>query len=106
MHDPSDVSLTCLNDTSWLVQESRHLSHPEFSRNTVQGFSAKRFQKCVHYPRDAGGASRDRTGDLLLAKQALSQLSYGPEGCLAGRGANGGSGRTRTTGLTLIRGAL
>ena len=24
------------------------------------------------------GASRDRTGDLLLAKQALFQLSYGP----------------------------
>jgi hypothetical protein len=24
------------------------------------------------------GASRDRTGDLLLAKQALSHLSYGP----------------------------
>ena len=27
---------------------------------------------------DAGGANRDRTDDLLLAKQALSQLSYGP----------------------------
>ena len=27
---------------------------------------------------DAGGADRDRTGDLLLAKQALSQLSYSP----------------------------
>jgi len=26
------------------------------------------------------GANRDRTGDLLLAKQALSQLSYGPVG--------------------------
>ena len=25
-----------------------------------------------------GGASRDRTDDLLRAKQALSQLSYGP----------------------------
>ena len=25
------------------------------------------------------GASRNRTGDLLLAKQALSQLSYGPK---------------------------
>ena len=25
------------------------------------------------------GASRDRTGDLRLAKQALSQLSYGPD---------------------------
>ena len=29
-------------------------------------------------PHSAGGANRDRTGDLLLAKQALSQLSYGP----------------------------
>ena len=28
--------------------------------------------------RDPGGARRDRTDDLLLAKQALSQLSYGP----------------------------
>ena len=27
---------------------------------------------------ESGGANRDRTGDLLLAKQALSQLSYGP----------------------------
>ena len=29
--------------------------------------------------KDSGGANRDRTGDLLLAKQALSQLSYGPD---------------------------
>ena len=28
---------------------------------------------------ETGGASRDRTGDLKLAKLALSQLSYGPE---------------------------
>ena len=28
--------------------------------------------------RSDGGARRDRTDDLLLAKQALSQLSYGP----------------------------
>ena len=27
---------------------------------------------------EVGGAGRDRTDDLLLAKQALSQLSYGP----------------------------
>ena len=26
----------------------------------------------------AGGASRDRTDDLLVANQTLSQLSYGP----------------------------
>ena len=28
--------------------------------------------------RKTGGASRDRTDDPLLAKQVLSQLSYGP----------------------------
>ena len=29
-----------------------------------------------------GGARRDRTDDLLLAKQALSQLSYGPSAAI------------------------
>ena len=45
------------------------------------GFIACRFQSVctIHAIADAGGASRDRTGDLLLAKQALSQLSYGPK---------------------------
>ena len=53
---------------------------------------------------NAGGANRDRTDDLLLAKQALSQLSYGP----APRRFSdiGGSGRSCTCDLTLIRGAL
>ena len=40
-----------------------------------------------------GGARRDRTDDLLLAKQALSQLSYGPirfAGCTFMRGARQG----------------
>ena len=42
-----------------------------------------------HGRAEAGGAERDRTDDLLLAKQALSQLSYSP-----GRGAppDGGPG--------------
>jgi hypothetical protein len=31
-----------------------------------------------------GGANRDRTDDLKLAKLALSQLSYGPMGLLLG----------------------
>lgn len=30
------------------------------------------------YGSRVGGAGRDRTDDILLAKQALSQLSYGP----------------------------
>ena len=32
----------------------------------------------ANQPRVFGGASRDRTGDLLHAMQALSQLSYSP----------------------------
>jgi hypothetical protein len=28
---------------------------------------------------EVGGANRDRTGDLLVANQTLSQLSYGPD---------------------------
>ena len=53
-----------------------------------------------NFPEGAGGANRDRTDDLLLAKQALSQLSYGPIKKI------GGSGKSRTSDLTLIRGAL
>ena len=29
---------------------------------------------------NSGGAERDRTADLLIANEALSQLSYGPKG--------------------------
>ena len=32
----------------------------------------------IHSQFEIGGDSRDRTGDLLLARQALSQLSYIP----------------------------
>ena len=35
---------------------------------------------------EAGGARRDRTDDLKLAKLALSQLSYGPSGRTNGAG--------------------
>ena len=36
------------------------------------------FSYTSHIPKD-GGARRDRTDDLKLAKLALSQLSYGPD---------------------------
>jgi hypothetical protein len=40
----------------------------------------KPFIRMTDHPLDTryGGAGRDRTDDILLAKQALSQLSYGP----------------------------
>ncbi len=30
--------------------------------------------------KEGGGADRDRTDDLVIANDALSQLSYGPNG--------------------------
>ena len=50
-----------------------------------------------------GGASRDRTDDLLDANQTLSQLSYGPINFEACRLGNGGTSWTRTNDLTLIK---
>lgn len=46
--------------------------------NTHHGVPAPRLSAVAHDK--VGGARRDRTDDLLLAKQALSQLSYGPVG--------------------------
>jgi hypothetical protein len=40
--------------------------------------SRERAQPSIGHAAPSGGARRDRTDDLLLAKQALSQLSYGP----------------------------
>ena len=40
----------------------------------IEGWLANRSRGAAK----VGGARRDRTDDLLLAKQALSQLSYGP----------------------------
>ena len=50
-----------------------HIAHPRehCARTAAQNF-------CASEPNPTGGARRDRTDDLLLAKQALSQLSYGP----------------------------
>ena len=51
----------------------------------------------------SGGANRDRTDDLLLAKQALSQLSYGPSRVMP---VIGGSGWIRTIDPRLIKTVL
>ena len=46
---------------------------------------------------NAGGAGRDRTGDLLNANQALSQLSYSPiSAAPGGRKSNRGQLDTET----------
>ena len=44
----------------------------------VAAFAAGLPSRSWLQPAKAGGARRDRTDDLMLAKHALSQLSYGP----------------------------
>ena len=53
-----------------------HVGQPKANHDRSGSAAAdRRAPICKHR---SGGARRDRTDDLLLAKQALSQLSYGP----------------------------
>ena len=56
---------------------------PKLSKNPISLQRLTVTNLCVCAAIDAGfytgGASRDRTDDPLLAKQVLSQLSYGPK---------------------------
>jgi hypothetical protein len=73
-------------------------SRPRRARSLPGKLVCSRLQLIVGAP---GGARRIRTDDILLAKQALYQLSYGPVSR-----DDGGPGWTRTIDLTLIRRAL
>jgi hypothetical protein len=59
------------------------LSKPVFAQEGFAGHHASPFGHPMAAPREArrakrGGARRDRTADLVIANDALSQLSYGP----------------------------
>ena len=62
----------------------------------TSSLSGTRSNQLSYKPRGLGGGSRIRTGDILLAKQALYQLSHAPRGGDApgpvGREAGHGSG--------------
>ena len=49
------------------------------NRTTARGRVRNLVCAVIPHPARTGGASRDRTDDPLLAKQVLSQLSYGPD---------------------------
>lgn len=90
-----------------------HFYHiPEFLKNDSEAkfriqYPTTDTQFCTLGQPGDGGAKEDRTPDLLRAKQALSQLSYGPNVNRSYDPATiGGSGQIRTADLTLIRGAL
>ena len=66
---PHTVAIFCLTSDF----RPRLLVEPDSAKPIGSWWSRARSS-----PSAPGGADRDRTGDLLLAKQALSQLSYGP----------------------------
>jgi hypothetical protein len=66
-----------------LLKSSRSVPASRRSTNQPRIAATLIAASCISVPAASraacpGGANRDRTGDLLLAKQALSQLSYGP----------------------------
>jgi hypothetical protein len=73
-----------LHDVRYLPDIGQALACLDRHRASSSGLAAERRSAIVisrtskKLDQPAGGARRDRTDDLLLAKQALSQLSYGP----------------------------
>src|SRR6185312_6405767 len=101
------------HERRWRVRETRSIGSPEglqpisFARNdllfTMSDNTRAAFPFREAHARElvftdepkpigvtAGGARRNRTDDLLLAKQALSQLSYGPASGTEAEAGNGG----------------
>ncbi len=80
----------CATANAWRLRashDSRHMERLDQSslhdvrQHARRGRSLRRansFFSTNEIAEPSGGARRDRTDDLLLAKQALSQLSYGP----------------------------
>ena len=67
--------------TNLVLRDQIRFTSSEFlksSRNKQLTAQHPRLEDARRWVGKSGGANRDRTGDLLLAKQALSQLSYGP----------------------------
>ena len=58
-----------LKNAITLLPEGQDVSVPQYAH-------IRPLASCSRHP--TGGARRDRTADPLLAKQVLSQLSYGP----------------------------
>ena len=52
---------------------------PSITNETCEALFSRTIEQCRSI-KPSGGARRDRTDDLMLAKHALSQLSYAPTG--------------------------
>jgi hypothetical protein len=62
-HQPKVALMSLLREKRWREQTPRAQQGRRWTRRKLLNF---------------GGAKRDRTADLLVANEALSQLSYSP----------------------------
>ena len=84
----------CLSTYSIFKEHSQHMrGNPRALNIGISDFSTCDANKALRRNRRranaaiaSGGARRDRTADLLRARQALSQLSYSPKGVMVGLG--------------------
>ena len=71
------ITIDTRNDLLFTMSDNTYLSPaPREAPRVHHAMKHELFLRTNLIP--TGGARRDRTDDLLLAKQALSQLSYGP----------------------------
>ena len=72
-----DLLFTMSDNLHRVIEDRRDTNSSSWT--SVWNIRARRSSRSTVAPlKRLGGARRDRTDDLLLAKQALSQLSYGP----------------------------
>ena len=92
MECPRIASLDPYSDQSPLY-DVRNPARPSITNETCEALFSRTISiKQCRSIKPSGGARRDRTDDLMLAKHALSQLSYGPD-WIAVTSTEGESGR-------------
>lgn len=62
------------------MSDNTQIQQANFAMKQPVGCGSQGSPRTVSTNPASGGARRDRTDDLMLAKHALSQLSYGPLG--------------------------
>ncbi len=88
---------SCQRTRALFMLEAEDSFHQR-TRKLYKDFLLKNCLNTFNFFKIKSGGDQDRTGDPLLAKQMLSQLSYAPK--------NGGPKWIRTTDPSLIRAVL
>ena len=108
LHDTTFTLPEFLKSRNGLVAEA--IGKRTRKNRTLADGAALGTAEAINLDESAGGADRDRTGDPLLAKQVLSQLSYSPGESsgppLPAFSRVGGSGWIRTIDPRLIKTVL